>query len=426
LNGEAAAFADLQTKFDLTSALDSVHSAVQQVKEDRADIAGTSQKAKDADRSEADAKHSLADATRGVGDAQQRLADSYLKVGDAQEKVGDANLKLADAQHSLAEAQAELNLFNSPRGQQERAFERDIIVRRVVTTPEGEEQKQLDLLRNQDDTAKKQQDLADRVHSAQEGVASATRGVRDALRGVADAQRAVITAEHGVEDATFRVRDAQDRVSQATEARKKVSEDASQRIAGDIDKEQKALLNVVTVLENAAAKGEVGNDTVRHWIGLLKQAADAMNGPVSQAVDSLALKTHNLGAQGGVGQVALPPNIPISAADRGRLTYESQPGFQGPISAQDRATLHSLGIPGFATGGEVPGALGAPMLALVHGGERVLTPAQQRSLPKPPPSGQSIVVHQENNFHGDVPSTADLEYANRALGWRLSQTGRNG
>lgn len=32
----------------------------------------------------------------------------------------------------------------------------------------------------------------------------------------------------------------------------------------------------------------------------------------------------------------------------------------------------SLGIPGFADGGIVPGAIGAPMLAVVHGGERVI------------------------------------------------------
>ena len=34
-------------------------------------------------------------------------------------------------------------------------------------------------------------------------------------------------------------------------------------------------------------------------------------------------------------------------------------------------------LPGFAEGGMVPGPIGAPMLAMVHGGERVQTPAQQ-------------------------------------------------
>ena len=41
--------------------------------------------------------------------------------------------------------------------------------------------------------------------------------------------------------------------------------------------------------------------------------------------------------------------------------------------------IRSIRIPGFATGGIVGGQTGAPSLAVVHGGERVQTPAQQRS-----------------------------------------------
>lgn len=52
------------------------------------------------------------------------------------------------------------------------------------------------------------------------------------------------------------------------------------------------------------------------------------------------------------------------------------------LAGQDLAnlggSLHNAHIPGFAIGGVVPGPLGAPTLAIVHGGERVLTPDQQR------------------------------------------------
>lgn len=41
-------------------------------------------------------------------------------------------------------------------------------------------------------------------------------------------------------------------------------------------------------------------------------------------------------------------------------------------------TLGTPDLPMFAKGGVVPGPLGAPQLAVVHGGEEVLTPAQQR------------------------------------------------
>ena len=41
--------------------------------------------------------------------------------------------------------------------------------------------------------------------------------------------------------------------------------------------------------------------------------------------------------------------------------------------------IRSIRIPGFASGGIVPGATGQAQLAVVHGGERVQTPQQQRS-----------------------------------------------
>lgn len=42
------------------------------------------------------------------------------------------------------------------------------------------------------------------------------------------------------------------------------------------------------------------------------------------------------------------------------------------------SSIGRLKIPGFASGGVVPGAAGSPQLAVVHGGEQVLTPAQRR------------------------------------------------
>jgi hypothetical protein len=94
---QASVFEDLATKFELQKGLDSVSAAQKQVRDDYADIAGTSAKAKEADRAEASAKHALADANRGVVDAQQSLSDSYVRVSDAQEKVGDSSRRLADA-----------------------------------------------------------------------------------------------------------------------------------------------------------------------------------------------------------------------------------------------------------------------------------------------------------------------------------------
>ena len=55
----------------------------------------------------------------------------------------------------------------------------------------------------------------------------------------------------------------------------------------------------------------------------------------------------------------------------------AQEGNQDPIIAALQRFGQALGIPGYAHGGEVPGPVGAPQLAVVHGGEQVLTRAQQ-------------------------------------------------
>ena len=55
---------------------------------------------------------------------------------------------------------------------------------------------------------------------------------------------------------------------------------------------------------------------------------------------------------------------------------------------------------GFASGGMVPGALGQPMLAVVHGGERVQTPAQQQG------GGAGVTI--VNNFPNYVGSKQEL------------------
>jgi hypothetical protein len=46
----------------------------------------------------------------------------------------------------------------------------------------------------------------------------------------------------------------------------------------------------------------------------------------------------------------------------------------GTLGANVRRDLGKLGIPGFASGGVVPGPIGAPMLAVVHGGETITPP----------------------------------------------------
>lgn len=53
------------------------------------------------------------------------------------------------------------------------------------------------------------------------------------------------------------------------------------------------------------------------------------------------------------------------------------PGGRGAASTFLGGVIPGAGLLGFDKGGVVPGRIGAPMLAMVHGGERVLTPQQQ-------------------------------------------------
>lgn len=54
------------------------------------------------------------------------------------------------------------------------------------------------------------------------------------------------------------------------------------------------------------------------------------------------------------------------------LTPPSAGGSSAPVAANDNPNLYA-----YADGGLVPGPVGSPQLAVVHGGERVLTPQQQ-------------------------------------------------
>jgi hypothetical protein len=414
----AQQFQDLQTQFDLTGGLDTVKKAQDQVKADYADIAGTSQKAKDADKAETDAKHQLADAYHSVGDAQLSLKDAYQGVTDAENQVTQATQAVIDSQHALMEAQQAYDDYNSSRGQQERALQADILNRRFVATPTEEDQKRLDILKQQDTNQQQQQQLADRLHSAQEGVTRATEQLQKAYLAIPKAQEQVAKAERGVEDATYRVQSAQDAVTNATQKRLAVSDDASKRIQTDVDAEQKALLQVVTKLQDAAAKGEIPPKQADEWVAKLENVAATMNGPVSKAVDNLFNKVVDLG--GPLSSIASPTGSGFASGFNQLLQQAEAQAKQDPskLTPYQRTVLHAAGIPGFSEGGLVPGLPGAPTLAIVHGGERVLTPQQQRQY------GGGVTVQQTNHFNGNAPTEADLEYANTQLGWRLSRAGR--
>ncbi len=80
--------------------------------------------------------------------------------------------------------------------------------------------------------------------------------------------------------------------------------------------------------------------------------------------------------------------------------------------------LHALHLPGFATGGIVPGPIGEPTLAIVHGGEAITPPGKPFAGGKAAGvGGNSPIVHIEN-FH--TYNQADINAFAELLSWRLS------
>lgn len=83
-----------------------------------------------------------------------------------------------------------------------------------------------------------------------------------------------------------------------------------------------------------------------------------------------------------------------------------------PGSGVAKSILHAAGIPGFAEGGVVPGPVGAAQLAVVHGGERVLTPSQQRG------GARSVTYNIYSNDPQTVINAIQAYERRNGKGWR--------
>lgn len=233
-------------------AFDALTDAQKQLTNDKANVAGTGPEAVAGTKAVRDAFLALEDANQNVLDSHVRLDDSYTRLGDAQDRVRDST-------YSLQRAQEALDDYNSPRGAEERRLQLDIIQRRVVTTPGESDQKQLDLLKFQDDNEHKQEDLS-------RGVTQAQKSHADALRGVTAAYREIDSAETQVERSAFKVKDAQDNIKSAIEKRQQLSKDAAESAVRDEHKVKEAAITVADTI-NAAAQsyGDLLDPELKKW-----------------------------------------------------------------------------------------------------------------------------------------------------------------
>lgn len=75
---------------------------------------------------------------------------------------------------------------------------------------------------------------------------------------------------------------------------------------------------------------------------------------------------------GGVGQVKPTTSLTAQTVAFLEAIASGKQTASNISPTQAVADLHQAGVPGFAFGGLVPGPIGSPMLAVVHGGERVV------------------------------------------------------
>lgn len=166
----------------------------------------------------------------------------------------------------------------------------------------------------------------------------------------------------------------------------------------------KGFNDMANAILNSALKTAV--DTAIDWLwGLAMGAQSAMSAAASAVSSGIAGIGSSLSGLGAVAGVALPVALgtgmlsgPIHQVNQwlNRLFGQHQPG---DVWQQGGQTWHQL--PAYAAGGVVPGPIGAPQLAVVHGGETIT-----------PPGAASIMVDMRGLYDGatiNVRSDRDIE-----------------
>ena len=196
--------------------------------------------------------------------------------------------------------------------------------------------------------------LADEAEAARTGAEAIAR-----LEQEFRARKAILENEAAVHNANMQI-DAAEAVTRA------LAEEAQQRAADAVRAAEEQFKRV-----QAALLGTVSGPTPMRFAPpeeSIRQAFTALQ-------SNIAMFRQTFGPSGPPpGFEERIPTFETFAALVRQLTQE---GSLEPIIAALNRFGQALGIPGYAHGGEVSGPVGAPQLAVVHGGEQVLTRAQQ-------------------------------------------------
>lgn len=318
-------------------------------------------------KARADAAESLADVERQAAD---RIADAQDRVTEARERATraaeDATRRLRDARQALQDAvvrsAGEDNPFEAQRLREQAA--QDLADAEV------------DAARSQEDARKgvadAEQDLADTVVEA---ARDRERAQRDAAERVADAEEA----------AADRVQAAQKAVQDAVATTTAKQQDYSSSLQDVVDRTFDA---AYWAREHGASQEEVQAiiDTSRAKVQTFAEAMGLSADETEELIRQLGLIP---------SQVELNFVARLNLDEFNAKLVEASRSFGDAASAAAVASGAALGdvggatpVPRFAEGGlfRTPGAPGGAGLAVLHDGERVLTPQQQAG------SGATIVV----------------------------------
>jgi hypothetical protein len=339
-----------------------------------------------AERSLISAQESQADSVRGLADAQQSLIDAQRKLADVQRgpaplDLADAQLRADEAATSLSRANqrlaaAQVNLTKVQNDGASTGLDVQDALLSVTEAAYGVRSAAIDQQRAQDDlnkTTAEGQVGSDSYSEALKGVQDASRAVeqasrsqRDATQAVTDAQYALVEsagaveqAQYGHQQALLAVRDAQDAVRDAG-ARLREAEAGDPDFADRLAAARRGVAQAERAL--ADARLDAGAAALSRADAEIKEA-EALTAAGSHAQE-LVNRLATLRQQNPQFAAFFDQVLKILVGGLGQA-YAGLPGstFAGP-PVPGR-------VPGFQRGGEVPGPAGRPVLAVVHGGERI-------------------------------------------------------
>jgi hypothetical protein len=372
-----------------------------------------------------DAFAGLNAALAGTADAGEKAGKTVDLVAKKQEKLDDATKDAVSAQEALAKA------FESTEDAAEAVTKAQAELEELLEGPSAQDRTEAEW--DASDARTAAEDAADALAKAEQELAEA-RGAGDAdeiRRKENDLEQARVRAEraaakakeaedalNGVKSWTAendpKVADAQDKLTEARDRHNKATEDAKKKYQELLDAQaaQQAVQDA-----SLASFGEAGGalDTTRSKADELAKAYTRVRDSIREIILA-SLQSEAAGATKREDLQALYQRV----ASAGGLTDEQRAALlaqiaEGIIAARGAKSSGKPGLPGYDGGGVVPGPVGRPQVAVVHGGEEVLTPEQRRERRRSS-SGSSGGgnTYMFPNFVGDTSALVrEIEWAER-------------